>query len=87
MDLSLNLSRSSMRLLTSIEAAFDVREFSTDDGLNALFSVDIEAMSRDPAIDFEELVGQAASFELDLDPETYPETLRRVWSGVISEAH
>lgn len=86
MDL-LARSRSSFRLDTSVASALDVREFSVDDGLNALFSVELEAMSKDPAIDFEELVGQPAAFHVELDESVYPETPRRSWSGVVSEAH
>ncbi|NUP10215.1 MAG: type VI secretion system tip protein VgrG [Polyangiaceae bacterium] len=78
---------SSLYLELEIEDALDVREFSVDDGLNSLFSVEIEAVSSNPAIDFEELVGTTASFHVELNAAKYPTMRRRSWSGVISEAH
>ncbi len=79
--------RSSFRLETAIEDKLDVRDISIDDGLNALFTVDLEVVSQNPAIDFEELVGKPAAFHMELDSNAYPDTPRRTWSGVISEAH
>ncbi len=80
-------SSSCLKLETSLEDLLDVRELSIDDGLNALFSVELEVVCENPALDFEALVGQPAAFRIDLDPARYPETPRRAWSGVVSEAH
>jgi type VI secretion system secreted protein VgrG len=76
-----------LRLVTPLSENLDVREVTIDDGLSSLFTVDLQVLSDNPAIDLEALVGQQASFEIELDPIAYPETPKRTWSGVVSEVH
>ncbi|MFO0611586.1 MAG: type VI secretion system tip protein TssI/VgrG [Polyangiaceae bacterium] len=67
--------------------AFDVREFAIDDGLSALFSVELVVLSPNPAVDFESHVGQEASFAIKTDAVTAASGVAPRWSGVISEIH
>jgi len=76
-----------LRLVTPLSEDLDVREMTIDDGLSSLFTVDLQVVCENPAIDFEALVGQEASFHIELDPIAYPETTKRSWSGVVSEVH
>lgn len=79
--------RSGLRLETPVQEQFDVREFTVDDGLSSLFSVDLEVVSSEPALDLDELIGQPASFHVELGEVAYEGLPRRTWSGVIAEAH
>ena len=79
--------RTNLRLdVPGVQDSLDVRELSVDDGLSTLFNVDLEVVCPNPALDLE-LVGEPASFHIELDPTVYPGMTRRSWSGVISELH
>ncbi len=65
---------------------FDPREFSLEEGLNSLFSIDIVATSNNPAIDFEQLIGKDASFTVKSAKGGEGATAPK-WSGIISELH
>ncbi|EYF08793.1 type VI secretion system Vgr family protein [Chondromyces apiculatus] len=80
------LSRPNLHLDVPVQESFDVREFTVDDGLSTLFTVDLEIACPNPALDLE-LVGQPASFHIELDALAYPGQSKRSWSGVISELH
>jgi type VI secretion system secreted protein VgrG len=72
------------------EDAFDVRSFSLEDGLNRLFSIGIEALCNNPAVDFETIVGKEATFQIQASPELtamYGERSAPVWKGIVSEIH
>jgi type VI secretion system secreted protein VgrG len=64
--------------------SLDVRDFSVSESISTLFSVTVTAVSKNPDIDFEAVIGREASF-----------TLRgrglggapRTWRGVLSELH
>ncbi|UQA56210.1 type VI secretion system Vgr family protein [Polyangium aurulentum] len=81
------LERPNLHVDVPIDESFDVREFTVDDGLSALFTVDLEVVCPNPALDFEELVGQPSAFHIELDEVAYPGAGKRSWSGVISEMH
>ncbi len=81
------LSRRGLRLVTPLAEDLDVREVTVDDGLSSLFTVDLQVVSENPAIDFEALVGQEASFHIELDLLAGGDGARRSWSGVVSEVH
>lgn len=81
------LERSGLRLDTPVKESLDVREFTVDDGLSSLFSVDLEVVSPNPALELDDLIGQPAAFHVELGDLAYEGTPRRSWSGVISEAH
>jgi type VI secretion system secreted protein VgrG len=66
---------------------FDVREFTVDEGLSSLFSVELVAVSENPAIDLEETVGADATFSLDAPADLYQDAAPPRWSGIISEVH
>jgi type VI secretion system secreted protein VgrG len=56
--------------------ALDVRQFSVHERMSSLFQVDLIAVSQSPSIDFDVVVGHAASFLLRGG------TRDRLWSGV-----
>ncbi len=66
---------------------FDVRHFHVADGLSRLFRVEIVATSRNPAVDFETIVGQSALFRLDVHHRLQASTPSRVWKGIVAEIH
>ncbi len=82
-----DLERPNLHVDVPIKESFDVREFTVDDGLSSLFSVELEVLCSNPALDFEELVGQPSAFHIELDDAAYPGLRKRSWSGVISEMH
>jgi type VI secretion system secreted protein VgrG len=77
---------------------FDVREVTVDDGLSALFSIDVVALSDNAAVDFDGVIGRPATFRMD-DDRALGElrgssALRdtrsrgnRAWTGIVSEIH
>lgn len=66
---------------------FDVREFTLEDAISSPFQVDVVAMSDNPAVDFEELVGRDASFHIELNTGLHPDQGPRSWTGLVSEIH
>ena len=83
----LDLVRRNFHLEVPIDDELDVRKFTVNDGLSALFNVDVEVRSHNPALDFEELIGKPATFKILLDPLAYDGATARSWSGVVAEAH
>lgn len=81
------MSRSPAGLSLEIDAdeRFDVREFSLEDAISSLFHVDVVALSENPAVDFEELIGRDAAFHVDLSSSVFPSGQRRSWTGLIAE--
>ncbi|MEZ4297359.1 MAG: type VI secretion system tip protein TssI/VgrG [Polyangiaceae bacterium] len=69
------------------EDAFDVRELAIEDAMSAPFQVDVVAMSDNPAVDFESLVGRDAAVKLDLSSALPPGEPPRTWKGIVSEVH
>ncbi len=59
------------------EERFDVREFTLEDAVSSPFQVDVVAMSDNPAVDFEELVGRDAAFHIELNAGLHPGQDRR----------
>jgi type VI secretion system secreted protein VgrG len=47
--------------------------------------VDVVALSENPAIDFEELIGRDAAFHVELSTSIFPAGQRRSWTGIIAE--
>lgn len=60
---------------------FAVREYHVEEGLSALFSVKLTVHAKHTAIDFEETIGQGATFRVGGG------TASPCWSGVVSEIH
>jgi len=54
----------------------DVRQFSVQERMSSLFQIDLVALSENPSIDFDEVVGQPARFALDTG------THAREWTGI-----
>ncbi|MBK8257943.1 MAG: type VI secretion system tip protein VgrG [Polyangiaceae bacterium] len=69
------------------EDKFDVRECSIEDGLSSLFQVEVVAMSDNPAVDFEALVGRDATMKVELSAAAHPGEGPRLWKGIVSEIH
>jgi len=81
----MNPSPAGLALEIDSDERFDVREFSLDDAVSALFQIDVVALSENPAVDFEGLIGREASFHVDLSPSIYPSGQRRSFTGIVSE--
>jgi type VI secretion system secreted protein VgrG len=62
----------------------DVREYSVQQGMNALFAVTVTAVSQNPDIDFEEVIGKDASFTLH---GRGADGGKRTWRGICTEFH
>jgi type VI secretion system secreted protein VgrG len=62
----------------------DVREYSVHQAMNALFTVTVTAVSPNPDIDFEEVIGKDASFTLH---GRGADGGKRTWRGICSEFH
>jgi type VI secretion system secreted protein VgrG len=56
--------------------ALDVRQFSIHERLSSLFEVSVEALSENPSIDFDAVVGQSGRFTMHAGPH------ERFWSGL-----
>ena len=62
----------------------DVREFSVHQSMSQLFTVTVTALSKNPDIDFESVIGKEASFTLH---GRSADGAPRTWTGVCSELH
>ena len=62
----------------------DVREFSVHQSMSSLFTVTVTAVSRNPDLDFEAIIGKEGSFTLH--GQSVDGAPRR-WHGVVSELH
>jgi type VI secretion system secreted protein VgrG len=85
----MNLQTSSNALSLELDAdeSFDVREFSVEDGLSTIFAVDIVAVSTNPAVDFERIIGRGADFSVRVGETVYGEEKPPRWTGLVSEIH
>lgn len=66
------------------ESSLSVSRFAVHEGVSTLFSVSIWALSDDPSIDLETIVGQAASFHAVSGAAFAPLGGSRLWSGLCS---
>jgi type VI secretion system secreted protein VgrG len=64
---------------------FDVREFKVEDGVNALFSIELMVRCANPAVDFESTIGAQASFRIGVDESVLGDTPSPSWSGVVTD--
>src|SRR5262249_55968363 len=62
----------------------DVREYSVEQAMSTLFAVRVTAVSANPDIDFEEIIGKDASFTLH---GRGAEGGKRTWRGICTEFH
>lgn len=69
-----------LSLSVSTGDQFDVRWFEVTEGLHELFRIEIEAVSGDPDIDFDTIMGQSARFLLQR-AEGMP---TRFWDGLVT---
>jgi type VI secretion system secreted protein VgrG len=72
-----------VEVTTASKDGLDVREYSVHQAMNALFTVTVTAMSPNPDIDFEEVIGKEASFTLHGRGADGGRTLR----GICTEFH
>ena len=72
-------------LLASIASGdpLDVREFSVVERMSSLFEITLVVMAENPDIDFEAVIGQAATFSMVGDLEIGPPA--RIWTGLCLE--
>jgi type VI secretion system secreted protein VgrG len=73
-----------MEVKVASHDGLDVREYSVHQAMSALFTVTVTALSRNPDIDFEEVIGKEASFVLH---GRGAEGGQRTWRGICSELH
>ena len=66
-----------LSLVLASKLALDIRRFSIAEGISALFVVTLEAFSTDPALGFDDVVGQRARFTIQRGSE------ERSWSGIV----
>ncbi|MRG98457.1 type VI secretion system Vgr family protein [Polyangium spumosum] len=69
-----------LSLALDSQLALDVRRFSIEEGISALFVVTLEALSTDPALAFDDVVGQKARFTIQRGAE------ERSWTGITRSA-
>jgi len=68
------------------ESSLSVSHFTVDEGISRLFTVTLRALSDDPSIDLDTLVGQPASFHLASGAAFAPLGGERHWSGLCAHA-
>ncbi len=85
----MNLERFSnaLRLVLDADDVFDVRELSVQDGLSQLFSVRVVAVSTNPAVDFEAIVGRGATVSIAVGQTIHGSESPPQWTGLVSEIH
>jgi type VI secretion system secreted protein VgrG len=74
-----------LQLTVDSPDTFDIREFSVEDGVNALFSIELVVRSENPAVDFERTIGAQASFRIGADAALLPDLPSPTWSGVVTD--
>ncbi len=79
------IRRQNLELQVDSGDAFDVRQFTVDEGVNALFSVDLVVRSANPAVDFEATIGAQAKFTIGTSETALPGTPSPTWSGVVAD--
>jgi type VI secretion system secreted protein VgrG len=62
----------------------DVRQFSVQEKLSSIFSVTLVAASKNPNIDFEDVVGKDARFKINISVDGLP-LKSKAWDGVVSQ--
>jgi type VI secretion system secreted protein VgrG len=62
---------------------FDVREFKVNEGLSALFSIELLVRSQNPAVDFEATIGAPATFRIGVNP-LIASGPSPTWTGVVA---
>ncbi len=85
----MNLERTANALHLAIDSddVFDIRDISIVDGLSRLFSIHIEAVSTNPAVDFESIVGRSAAVSIQVGEGIHGVESPPAWSGIVSEIH
>jgi type VI secretion system secreted protein VgrG len=73
-----------MEVTVASKDDLDVRAFSVHQAMSSLFTVTVTAVSRNPDIDFEAVIGKEASFTLRGHTS---DGTPRTWSGICSELH
>ncbi len=66
------------------ETSLAVSRFAVHEGISSLFTVSIWALSEDPSLDLDAIVGQTASFRAESGFAFTPLGGARLWSGVCS---
>lgn len=85
----MNLERSSnaLRLVLDADDVFDIREVSIEDGLSQVFSIHIVAVSTNPAVDFEAIIGRGATVSIQVGEAIHGTESPPQWTGLVSEIH
>ena len=80
---SLLNSPQNLELQVDSPDTFDVREYTVNEGVNTLFTVDLLVRCSNSAVDLEATIGAQASFRIGLNPLAHPDTASPRWSGLI----
>jgi type VI secretion system secreted protein VgrG len=80
-SLPVQLPGGALSLALGSDISLDVRRFRVTERISSFYSVEVEAVSPESALDFELLIGQPARFSLGRGIE------ERVWSGIVREIH
>jgi type VI secretion system secreted protein VgrG len=84
-EMSLLPTAQNLELTIDSPDRFDIREFTVDDAVNALFSVDLVVRCSNPAVDFEATIGAQASFRIGVGSDVLPGLPAPTWSGVVTD--
>jgi type VI secretion system secreted protein VgrG len=85
--MNLAQTANALRLIIDAEDVFDVRELSISDGLSQLFSAHVVAVSSNPAVDFEGIVGRNATVSIQAGESIHGSETPPQWSGIVSDIH
>ena len=77
---SIGTSNGNLRVSVASGDTFDIREFSVHEQMSSLFNVSLVALSDNPNVDFESVVGQPARFRMSIGGGK-----KRYWSGICNE--
>src|SRR4051794_2391081 len=78
-------SPQNLQLQVDSADTFDIREFAVDEGVNALFSIELVVRCANPAVDFEGIIGAQATFRIGVDGSVVGDTPPPSWDGVVSD--
>lgn len=85
--MNLTSAANALRLNVDAEEVFDIREVTIEDGLSRLFYAHVMAVSTNPAVDFEALIGRNASVSIGAGEGIHGSETPPRWSGIVSEIH
>lgn len=80
-------SSNALVLDVDTEDHFDVREIVVEDGLSRLYSAEIVALSQNPAVAFELIIGKAAELQVRVSDNVLAGERAPRYRGIVAEIH